>query len=274
MTPVFANSATIMSAERLVLRGGGRSKLSIPVRYGILRHPDRGGILIDTGYGPAVTQAAGRSWIMRAYTRALGPRLQPEGAIDTALARLGMGVKDIAHVIVTHFHADHVSELHRFPNAQVWASAGALQAIRAGSAFASIRHGVFPELLPDDLECRLTDLGSLPQVAAPLGLGQGGDLFGDGSVLAIDLPGHADGHYGLCFPQLAQPLLYAVDVQWVLPAVLENRLPGFPASMVAADGAALKRSARRVAEFHGQGGAVLLCHDPAPSPFDMGTGDG
>ena len=69
------------------------------------------------------------------------------------------------------------------------------------------------------------DFGQAPLEEAPLGLGPAWDIAGDGSLLVVDLPGHHDGHVGLCFPKRAQPLLYATDVQWLMRAVLEDRAP-------------------------------------------------
>jgi glyoxylase-like metal-dependent hydrolase (beta-lactamase superfamily II) len=171
-------------------------------------------------------------------------------------------------VIVTHFHADHVAMLRRFPQAQILAKGSVLDALNRRGA-GNIRHGVFAELLPGDIAARLTDVATLPTRTAPLGLGQGRDLFGDGFMLAIDLPGHAEGHFGVCFPKLAVPLLYAVDAQWLLAAILENRVPGFPASLIAENALQLAESVRRVADFHRAGGMVMLCHDPIRTPYDL-----
>lgn len=264
----FANTALVQVRERLVLRGGSwRRKLALKVRMGILEC--RGGlVLIDAGYGTEALQAPGRSFGLRAYGWALRPQLLPEGAPDVALARLGYAPQDVAAVILTHFHADHVSTLKRFAQARLIAHRPAFEAVAGRGAWANLHRGIFPELLPQDMAARLVDVTALPQVAAPLGLGSGRDLLGDGTVLAIDLPGHAEGHFGLCFPTLPRPLLYAVDAQWLAQA-LPDRVPGFPASRVAADPLAVAPSAARVAAFAAAGGEVLLCHDPATCAHDL-----
>lgn len=275
MKPVFANSAWVETPERFILRGGRRQKMRLRVRYGVVRHPAQGPVLIDTGYGPEATAAPGRGLALRLYSRLIAPRLLPEGDVSHVLGGMGLHPEDVRQVIVTHFHADHVAALSRFSQARFLARASALRALRRNRLAANLRHGIFAGLLPDDFAARMTDIDSLPRVGAPLGLGHGRDLLGDGSLLAIDLPGHAEGHFGLCFPRLDPPLLYAVDTQWLLGALLEDRLPGFPASLVAHDGAAAAASARRVAAFHAGGGQVVLCHDPDKTPHDLpGPDDG
>lgn len=270
MTLSFTNTALVHVPERLVLRGGSwRRKLALKVRVGILERPD-GVVLIDAGYGVEALDAPGRSLALQTYGWALRPTLLPQGAPDAALARLGYSPKDVTAVIVTHFHADHVSTLARFPRARLIAHRPTFERIVDRSPFANLHRGIFPELLPADMGARLTDVTAMRQIAAPLGLGPAGDVFGDGSVLAVDLAGHAEGHFGLCLPDLPRPLLYAVDAQW-LRVALPDRIPGFPARLVAEDPTALVQSANRIAGFARAGGEVLLCHDPVDSAYDLWT---
>ena len=133
----------------------------------------------------------------------------------------------------------------------------------------SAREGVFSELLPPDFESRLSLIEETPVVEGPCGIGPAHDVAGDGSVLVVDLPGHLAGHVGLCFAGLGRPLLYATDTQWLLRAITEDRLPGFPASLIAHDRAAGVRSAARVRAFVAAGGEAMLCHDPHRHRLDL-----
>ena len=264
----FTNTALVHVRERLVLRGGNwRRKLALKVRVGILERPD-GVVLIDAGYGIEALTAPGRSWGLCAYGRILNPTLLPEGAPDAALARLGYSATDVTTVVVTHFHADHVSTLARFPQARLIAHRPTYEKILGRSRLANLHRGIFRELLPTDMGARLTDITGIHQVVAPMGLGPAHDIFGDGSVLAVDLGGHAEGHFGLCFACNPKPLLYAVDAQW-LRAALPDHIPGFPARWVAEDYGALIDRADRVAALAEAWGEVLLCHDPADSVYDL-----
>ena len=268
MRPVFANSAFVAAPERFVLRGGRWQAIDLKVRYGLFRHPDAGLVLVDAGYGPRVTQGR-RGPALRLYNALLGPRLIAAGQPEAVLRRFGARPADVGTVILTHHHADHVSTLDLFPQARIVTKAAALERIRNRSGWQNLRHGIFDELLPEGLAARTRDVDGLALRDAPLGLATGGDLFGDGSVLTIDLPGHAEGHFGLCFTTLPVPLLYAADAQWLAAALPVERQPGFPASLVADDRNALAQSARRVLAFRQAGGDVLLCHDPQASPYDL-----
>ena len=268
MKPVFANSAFVTVPERLFLCGGTWRRVPLKVRYGVFRHPAAGPVLIDTGYGPSVTRGP-RGLALRLYNAILGPDLVAAGQPEAVLQRLGSKPGDVGTIIVTHFHADHVAGLHLFPKARIVAKADVLRKILKQPAHKNLHHGIFRDLLPVDLASRVNDVDGVGLREAPLGLGGGRDLFGDGSVLAIDLPGHAEGHFGLCFASLSTPLLYAVDAQWCTEALEEGRRPGFPASLIADDRSALAESTRRVLAFRQAGGEVLLCHDPAESRYDL-----
>ena len=272
MKPVFANSASVHVRESLVLRGGRRATISVPVRYGLFNHPAAGPVLIDTGYTRHCLRDAGRSRALRLYAAALRPELNEAGQPEVFLSYHGLAPEDVRFVIVTHFHADHISGLALFPNARFIVNDAAWSRVRRRSVPGNLRHGIFTELLPADFDDRLTGLSSMTRRTSHGLLPAGADLFGDGSLVAIDLPGHAEGQFGILFATAERPLLYGVDAQWLVRAVVEDRAPGFPARLVAASPAASRETTRMLRRFAADGGELLLCHDPEPTVHDFGTG--
>lgn len=265
----FANSAFVPAPEALLRRGGAWRWLALRVRYGILRHPRQGLWLIDTGIGPQALTAPGRSLPQRLYAAALRYRLQESQAPHQVLEDMGLRPRDVAGMIVTHFHADHVARLAEFPMARVVLHGPSLAAVRASSDLANIRHGIFPALIPQGLEQRMACITRLARRDLPFGLGSGADVFGDGSCLAGDLPGHAAGHFGLAFPALPRPLLYACDTQWLLPALAPDQAPGLPLRAILDNPAAAKVSTALAARWQAAGGQVMLCHDPDATQNDL-----
>ncbi|TGQ51725.1 MBL fold metallo-hydrolase [Mesorhizobium sp. M1C.F.Ca.ET.193.01.1.1] len=273
MKIVFANSAWVNAAERLILRGGGWQSVRLRVRYALIFHPVAGPVLVDTGYTPEALSGERRGRMLRLYGALLKPELNAAEQVLPVLSRFGLSPDDIRTVIVTHFHADHISGLSLFPKARFIASDAAWARVRSRTPRQNLRHGVFTELFQADFETRLDGLSSKPRVEANGGVPGGADLFGDGSVIAVDLPGHADGQFGLLFSGLDRPLLYAVDVQWMLQALTESRTPGFPATLIAEDAGAIEPTSAMLRHFMDTGGEVVLCHDPVPTVYDLAMSD-
>ncbi|CDX56187.1 Metallo-beta-lactamase superfamily protein [Mesorhizobium plurifarium] len=269
MKLVFANSAWVSAAERLILHGGGWQHVKLRVRYGLFFHPAAGPVLVDTGYTPEALSGDRRGRMLRLYGALLKPELNAAEQVLPVLERFGLSPDDIRTIIVTHFHADHISGLSLFHNARFIASDAAWARLKARSPRQNLHHGIFTELFPPDFEARLEGISAKPRITPQGDIPGGADLFGDGNVIAVDLPGHADGQFGLLFNGLARPLLYAVDVQWLLTALTESRTPGFPATLIAEDAAAIEPTSAMLRRFLGSGGEVMLCHDPAPTSYDL-----
>lgn len=251
----FPNSATVRVPERLVLKGGRWTPVDLAVRYGRFTHARLGPCLIDTGYSARVTRGR-RSLPLTLYAAILRPKL--------TTAMLPESVPGARTILLTHLHADHVSALRDYPEARLVGDTGAVEHFLAASAFGRTRHGVFRELLPEDLSARLVPLESLPIVEAPFGLGPARDVFGDGEVLGVPLPGHMRGHTGYLFAKQAPALLYAGDADWLAQAIREGRTPGAPARWILDDPAAGRETAKRLNRFAAAGGRIILCHDPEP----------
>lgn len=262
MKVLFPNSAWVDARERLILAQGRLTKRRLKVRYGVIIHPDHGVILIDTGYTAEAVKNENRSAILRLYSKALGPVLNLGGQPDEVLSRLGYDTRDVRMVIVTHFHADHVSGLRQFPNARFVVDGAAWDQVATNSAFANLRHGVFTELLPDDFADRILDLSTCRDT--PLGR----DILGDGSLIAVPLPGHAAGHFGVIIQTDPTPIFYAVDAQWLRAAATQGRAVGYPARFIMDDYGGYLRSSAHVARMIAQGQNVVFCHDPEDGTFD------
>lgn len=266
MTPVFANSASICVPERLMLAVGSWRWITLKVRFGFLDHPREGPVLIDTGYSSHIKLSRERSLALKIYTAMTRPKLEMEAV--PFLASRGISPVDIRTIIVTHFHADHVSALRDFPNARIHADDDAYRKINAASHMTNVRQGVFTELLPGDFGERLMPFDQAETIYLPGSLGKGFDIFGDGSAVCVPLPGHAAGHCGVWFGQADTPFLYATDVQWMKRAVTQNAIPKLLSCIVRDNKQTMRESVERLRAYHEAGGEFMLCHDPEDSVYD------
>lgn len=258
----FAISSHVMVRERLLLRGGRMGRVALPVRHGLLLRDGHLPVPIDTGYAPdMMTVTAGPA--LSLYRRMMPPRFAPDALPEAVLARHGVSAGQVSDLILTHLHADHVGGLASFPAARIHAAPAVAEMLRHRRFPA--RHGVFAELIPPDISERVVPFPAPDRELD--GLGRVSDILGDGSVLAVPLPGHASGHCGLWFPDKA--LLYATDTAWTLAGLREDRERRLAVALVAEDRRAARHSAERVRGAMAAGMRVALCHDPAPLPEDI-----
>jgi glyoxylase-like metal-dependent hydrolase (beta-lactamase superfamily II) len=259
------NSAMVKVPRGLVCRGEGFRQAEITVRYGLVKRPGDKLCLVDTGYGPAVTRGS-RSAALRAYDAILKPRLVESGSPAAALASIGAAPSDVDTIILTHFHADHVARLNEFPRARIIAHGMAAATTLAMSTSQALHNGIFKELLPADLARRIDQMETCPLVPAHPALGSGRDIFGDGSYLAVELPGHAHGHFGLLWQSSGGgSTLYATDAAWTMTALREDRTPAFARGVVFHDRNSGRQTEGRLRQFMRAGGTIQLCHDWEPA---------
>jgi glyoxylase-like metal-dependent hydrolase (beta-lactamase superfamily II) len=118
----------------------------------------------------------------------LGASLQAPGAMAASLSRtiknqlseLNVAPASISIIGISHSHWDHTGQAASFPQAKLLMGKGDVEAMRQpGSERAK------------PLEHWLSGGGSLEEVTGDK------DVFGDGSVVMLDLPGHTPGHHGL-----------------------------------------------------------------------------
>jgi N-acyl homoserine lactone hydrolase len=96
------------------------------------------------------------------------------------LATLGVAPTRVSIVGISHYRFDHTGQAEDFPQARLLMGRSDVQLLRAGAN---------PDAAP--LTHWLKGTGRLEEVAGDK------DVFGDGSVVMLNLPGHTPGHHGL-----------------------------------------------------------------------------
>jgi glyoxylase-like metal-dependent hydrolase (beta-lactamase superfamily II) len=185
--------------EAVVIRDGRWQQANFPSLFAAIVHPIFGTILFDTGYSSRFFEET-RDLPLRLYALATPVYFQPEESAVSQLQQAGIVPEDVRYIIISHFHADHIGGLRDFPNARFICFNSAYVAVKNRRGWQALKAGFLPRLLPTDFEHRtifVEDLQtiSLPPEYAPFD--RGCDLFDDGSLLVVELPGHATGQLGL-----------------------------------------------------------------------------
>lgn len=129
----------------------------------------------DTGLDGALKGKTVTQWV---FTLTL-----KETIVDQ-LARIGLKPEQIGTVGISHYHDDHTGQARDFPKAKLLLGKGDLEAFRAAPATGG-------QINPARLRPWLAD-------GAPSeGVGGDKDVFGDGSVMMLKMPGHTPGHHVL-----------------------------------------------------------------------------
>jgi glyoxylase-like metal-dependent hydrolase (beta-lactamase superfamily II) len=252
--------------EWVTIRGGVWHTIRFPAGFACIKHPQAGLILFDTGYSNRF--AIETSHYPASIYRWLTPvTFEEKNSALQQLQQMGYTAKDVAIIVISHFHGDHIAGLRDFPNARFIYAEEAFEKVRRLRGLAAVRAGYLPGLLPDDFEKR-----SFPfQEAACLANGNhdrtpyvsvslpemspfpsGYDILGDGSLLAVELPGHAEGQIGLFLSTKQQDYLLCADAAWSSRALRDNLLPHPLAGLIMPDRKAYRDSFAKLIKLQQQ----------------------
>jgi glyoxylase-like metal-dependent hydrolase (beta-lactamase superfamily II) len=252
--------------EHHLIRGGRRCLIHCHALVALIRHPRHGWLLWDTGYSARMLDAT-RRLPFRLY-RALTPlRLDPALAVVAQLAGWGLAPRDIGHVVISHFHADHVAGLRDFPDARLVAGRAAYADVAPRRGLGALRRGIIPALLPDDFAARAE---LVECQGPPLGaLGPTHDLFGDGTLLLVSLPGHAHGQFGMLAHTERGPVLLAADGSWLSRSIRERQPPHWITNLLVDDPAAVRATIERLYDFAQAHPDVAVLPTHCPEVFEQ-----
>lgn len=214
--------------EAMTISGGSLCPVSFPALVGVIRHPSRGIYLFDTGYDPAF-MAATRPFPERFYRWTTPVRIDAAAEWRAWLAAHDIAESDIAGTILSHFHGDHVAGMTHLAHLPVHCARAGLTQLRRAGRIGRVRKGLLAALVPPEVDAQARFFEDAPATALPSAFApfaEGRDILGDGSLLAVELPGHCAGHWGLAMTtEQGQPVLLAADAVWSGRSITERRPP-------------------------------------------------
>lgn len=215
--------------ECAALRGGGWRAIDFPALVGLVEHPQHGLMLYDTGYSQHFYKATRR--FPECLYRIITPvQLPPEEELLNQLESRRISASDIDTIFISHFHADHVAGLRDFPKARFIATGAERQFIDRKGRIGRLRRAYLRDLLPANLESRLTSVETTPRLTLPTNwqpFTHAHDLLGDASMLGVDLPGHTASQLGVAFAanDESTPIFLIGDAAWKIEGLAQNRPP-------------------------------------------------
>ena len=186
----FGGDCNIIKASGLTTP---KSKwLWLPVSSYLIEHP-KGRILVDCGWHRDMSPDG--VYDKEAQIKSLGSRIlyninqgviERGAAIDEQLAGMGLKTSDLDYVLLTHLDCDHANGLTQVADAKhILVSHTEMEFAKKRSLVNRIR---YQRKWWDDVNLTLFDWNSN---YGPFHRSY--DLFGDGSVMMVNIPGHSDG---------------------------------------------------------------------------------
>nr|WP_086939057.1 MBL fold metallo-hydrolase [Thaumasiovibrio occultus] len=195
---------------------------AFPASVAVIRHPEHGVLLFDTGYHHSFFDATAQ-FPQKCYAIATPCHLHHDEHIVGQLASLAIDKETVSHVVLSHFHADHIAAVREFTHAQLHCHPAGLAQLRRKPVFQAIRRGYLSELLPAEQQqqCVFHQDGFTQRLSEILALDididlWAKDLFGDQLLYLVDLPGHAAGQLGLLIRLEQQWLFLLADACWLV----------------------------------------------------------
>ena len=106
----------------------------------------------------------------------------PKVSIVDQLAKLNVKADQIKYVGISHYHGDHTGQVASFPKAQLFIGKGDWDALTMPKPPAGVN--------PEPFKNWISGGGNVEP------LPNDKDVFGDGSVIVLNTPGHTPGHPG------------------------------------------------------------------------------
>ena len=173
----FVSAGRLRLKKSVYIKSADRSEtFEAPVISALIRHK-QGNVLFDTGCHPSVVEHGDERWgpLMKVMT----PVMRAEDTLLPSLACVGVGPDDIDIVVNSHFHPDHCGCNQFFKKATILAHASEIEAAKAtGAEAAGYLRADWDHQQPMD----------------PVNGER--DVFGDGRLVLIPLPGHTPGTLG------------------------------------------------------------------------------
>lgn len=197
LTPLSTGHFSANYAD--LVQGGAEKNVKIPIPVYVIRHPQEGLILFDSGLGLNFKRQLEGWWVHRFFQRFLPYELGPGETAAEQLAQEGIDPKEVRTIVVSHLHYDHAGGIADFPNATIVVSEDEWRHADTNRWQAALR-GYRKEQY-QDLNNRVQLIEYSPgSVYGPFEASF--DLFGDGSLILLETPGHTPGHQSLLVKNL------------------------------------------------------------------------
>lgn len=227
---------------------GNDKKIDLPVSCYLIEHP-RGRVLIDSGWhSKYVTEKPHRFFGL--LDQISTPIIQEGESIDCQLEKMGLKPSDIDYLFFSHMDFDHTSGL---------ALLCGIRSIQASEEEISDSKKYFFRYVKTNWD--FADVKPFRYDKKGIGpVGKSYDVFGDGSILLVNTPGHTHGLFSAVIKNNGKYVVLAGDTVYTQKSIQNKLIPGFTV-----DAKLAKKSLEWICECAADANCILVAanHDPA-----------
>lgn len=213
-------------AKGLFVQGAGMKCIEFPI-LSVLIERENDLVLFDTGIGTRIGEEmrAPVYWGNLFFHRCVMHTQfdQARDALVHQLSRLGFKPTDVKNIIISHLHWDHAGGMRDFPHARFFVNRREWEFVSnlsSGQLFKTAfikqqfhEQGLEIELIETDPHKPFRNFTASY------------DIFGDGSMVLVDLPGHSPGLMGLYLSMPSGRRFFFSADTFYFPEGLEERIP-------------------------------------------------
>ena len=195
----------------LLVQGGGVQTQEVFFGVFLIKHPNHGYILFESGFGKSTFQ----NYDSLSSSQKGLLNVTDISNLSTKLSEHGVNANQIQYIILSHLHWDHTGSIAEFPNAKIITTATEYDWAISLKNTPTIQ--VFKnEIKQQSLKWRFIKFSNKPFATFEKSL----DLFKDGSLILVPLPGHTPGQMGL-FAKLesGRNVFFIGDSSWLKDGV-------------------------------------------------------
>lgn len=223
----------------------------LPIYAWVVEHPE-GLLVIDSGESALALEPGYFTRWNPYFSLGLREAVRPEEEIGPRMAALGLSVRDVRWLVLTHMHTDHVGGLSYFPHAEVLLSRTEYD---SSVGLRGQLRGALPQHWPSWFAPRLVQFSD--SAVGPFE--QSHTLTRAGDVSLVATPGHTAGHQSVVVHDGNSVLCFAGDTSYTEGLMTAGIVDGVSPNVGQA-----RRTLDRIVRFARTSSLVYLpSHDPA-----------
>lgn len=199
------NCGYCINNMRHVFRKNKKEIREFPALAVRLEHKTLGTVLYDTGYSELIYKNHIISFLYNRLNRSF---VREEDTIPAKLSGDGIAPECVKRVILSHAHPDHMGGLRLLRDYELISTERVLATMRKGNPLNLVFRNMIPE---KEVPCRAVTPFTGKSVLDGY-FERIYDVLEDGSVLGVELNGHAKGQLGIFLPEYN--LFLAADACW------------------------------------------------------------